>query len=166
MDGSAGHDPCGTPTPGGACGAANSGSGYRGGGGGTSSNGNPSAAQRFWDWLTKPLRNNKAQKANNPHGSQKPKTQSPLPTPGSKKAPEYRGGTLTEKQFLNQAETYLGPGYREVSPGRYVSADGMRQVRYGAHETRGAHHGHFEAYDRSYYQGGKVVETTTVDIIP
>lgn len=49
--------------------------------------------------------------------------------------------------------------------GRYISKDGLRQVRYGAHETKpgGRHHGHFEAYDKP---GGNVIENTSVEIIP
>jgi RHS repeat-associated protein len=82
----------------------------------------------------------------------------------SGRALELRGGQLTESGFLRQAEEYLGSGYREVSPGRYISADGTRQVRYGAHEVRSAqHHGHFEAYDHA---GDRVVENTVVEIVP
>jgi len=41
------------------------------------------------------------------------------------------------------------------------------RVRFGAHETRGPRlHAHFEAYDRPYGQGGRVIENTRVDIIP
>jgi hypothetical protein len=75
---------------------------------------------------------------------------------------EYFGGRVSKSEFQRSAERYLGPGAREVPPGsgRFVSADGRWQVRYGSHETRGArHHGHFEAYE-----GGRVSETTTVDI--
>ena len=35
------------------------------------------------------------------------------------RAPEFNGGQLNETQVLNQAENYLGTGYREVSPGRF-----------------------------------------------
>jgi hypothetical protein len=83
------------------------------------------------------------------------------------RAPEFDGGRLTQDQFLNQAEKYLGQGYREESPGRYISADGMRQVRYGDHEINSTiHHAHFEAYDSSYYAGGRVIENTVIEIIP
>lgn len=45
-----------------------------------------------------------------------------------------------------------------------MSEDGMRQVRYGAHETNSpTHHGHFEAYNES---GGRVIENTSVEITP
>jgi hypothetical protein len=85
-------------------------------------------------------------------------------TPRRGRAPEYEGGQISEDGFLDSALDYLGPGYREVSPGRCVSADGMRQVRYGAHATTGArHHGHFEAYDSP---GWRVIENTVVDIVP
>ncbi len=73
---------------------------------------------------------------------------------------------MTEDGFLQAAERYLGPGYREESPGRYVSADGWRQVRFGAHETRGASmHAHFEAFDQPYDLGGRVLENTVVDVL-
>jgi RHS repeat-associated protein len=84
----------------------------------------------------------------------------------SRRAPEFKGGETTESGFLRAAEEYLGPGYREVTPGsgRYVSADGMRQVRLGAHEVRGAQlHAHFEAFDSP---GGRIVENTVVRVVP
>jgi RHS repeat-associated protein len=80
------------------------------------------------------------------------------------RAPEFVGGKITESGFLRSAEKYLGPGYKEVSSGRYVSSDGLRQLRFGAHEVRGTQlHGHFEAYDKV---GGRVIENTRVNIIP
>ncbi len=82
----------------------------------------------------------------------------------SKRAPEILRGEISEGGFLNCAEKYLGKGYKEVSPGRYLSKDGLRQVRYGAHETTGKiHHAHFEAYDKV---GGTVVENSRVIINP
>jgi Pretoxin HINT domain len=83
------------------------------------------------------------------------------------RAPEYFGGQVSESQFLNSAERYLGSGYGEFSTGRFISSDGMRQVRFGPHETRGPRlHGHFEAYDKSYFKGGRVIENTFVNILP
>ncbi len=80
------------------------------------------------------------------------------------RAPEFESGALTEGEFLDNALEYLKPGYSEVSPGRYLSGDGLRQVRYGAHETQGLrHHGHFEVYDIA---GGGVIENAVVDILP
>lgn len=53
-----------------------------------------------------------------------------------------------------------------VSPGRFVSRDGLRQFRLGAHELRGTRpHAHFEAYNKPAGQGGRVVENTWVDIV-
>jgi hypothetical protein len=80
------------------------------------------------------------------------------------RAPEYSGGRVTESSFLNNIEKFLGSGYTEVSPGRYVSKDGMKQVRYGSHETKSkTHHGHFESYDQP---GGHIIENTSVEIVP
>ncbi len=80
----------------------------------------------------------------------------------SGRSPEFFGGQVSESTFLSATERYLGPGYREASPGRWMSADGTRQVRFGAHETQGSSlHGHFEAY-----QNGRVIENTRVDITP
>ena len=77
------------------------------------------------------------------------------------KVPEFQGGTLSESGFLKAADTFLGQGYKEVSPGRYKSADGKRQVRLGQHELRGPRrHAHFEALE-----DGHVVENTRVTII-
>jgi hypothetical protein len=86
----------------------------------------------------------------------------------SGKAPEIGSGILTESGFLRQSQKFLGNGYSEVSQGRYVSADGLRQVRFGAHETRAGKqvHAHFEAYDKPQQVGGKVVETSTAIIVP
>jgi hypothetical protein len=78
------------------------------------------------------------------------------------RAPEYYGGKLTQDQALSAAERWLGPGYREVSPGRFVSADGNRIVRYGAHETRSAvEHIHFEGAENGF-----VVENTWAEVVP
>ena len=80
------------------------------------------------------------------------------------RAPEFAGGQISQSGFLRAAQQYLGPGFKEVSPGRYVSADGLRQVRFGPHETRGSQmHAHFEAYNQP---GGRVIENTRVRIAP
>jgi hypothetical protein len=77
-------------------------------------------------------------------------------SPQSGKVRHVQSGKVTESEFLNSALKYLGPGFKEVSPGRYVSADGMRQVRYGKHEACDpGHHGDFETYDKPASQGGK-----------
>jgi uncharacterized protein RhaS with RHS repeats len=77
------------------------------------------------------------------------------------RAPEFYGGQLTQGQAMDAAAEWLGPGYTEVSPGRFLSADGERVVRYGAHETGSAvEHIHFEAV-----ANGRVVENTRADIV-
>lgn len=94
----------------------------------------------------------------------KPSTDTPNKAgrPKSGRAPEYHGGQTTESGFLDAALDYLGGDYIEVSPGRFVSSDGTRQVRFGAHETRGPQlHAHFEAVEE-----GRVTENTRVDITP
>jgi RHS repeat-associated protein len=83
------------------------------------------------------------------------------------RAPEFEGGQVTESGFLRSALKWLGEGYRDLGKGRYVSKDGLRQVRYGKHETTGNnHHGHFEIYDRPVDKGGQVIENTSVKIVP
>jgi hypothetical protein len=83
---------------------------------------------------------------------------------GLRRAPEFAGGKISQSGFLAAAEKWLGTGYKSLPNGRYVSADGLRQVRYGRHETSSQlHHGHFEAYD---VPGGRVVENTWVKITP
>ncbi|HFC6753736.1 TPA: polymorphic toxin MafB class 1 [Neisseria meningitidis] len=80
-----------------------------------------------------------------------------------KRAPEYHAGTVSESNFLNAAEKWLGENYKSYPNGRYVSQDGMRQVRYGYHETNSStHHGHFESYDKP---NGRVIENSAVTII-
>ena len=78
------------------------------------------------------------------------------------RAPEFLRGTLKESEFLSAVGKYLGNGYKEASSGRFLSADGARQVRFGAHEVRGSQlHGHFEAVEN-----GRVVENARVNIRP
>jgi hypothetical protein len=85
-----------------------------------------------------------------------------LSLPRLGRAPEFEGGRVTESGALDAASRWLGKGYREVSPGRFVSAKGDRQVRYGAHEVRSrVHHIHFEALEN-----GRVVENTRAVILP
>lgn len=82
------------------------------------------------------------------------------------RAPEFSGGQTTESGFLKSGLKWLGEGYKDMGGGRYLSKDGLRQIRYGKHETSGKdHHGHFEAYDKPADQGGKVIENTRVKIV-
>ena len=83
-------------------------------------------------------------------------------------APEHNAGELTKQQFDENVKKYLGEGYEDKGKGRFLSKDGMRQTRYGDHETRNPndHHGHFEAYDKSAHEGGEVIENSRVVIKP
>lgn len=44
-------------------------------------------------------------------------------------------------KVLDLADNYLGKGYTEASPGRFVSSDGLRQVRMGFDDIVGTHAG-------------------------
>ena len=72
------------------------------------------------------------------------------------------GGIASVDEALDGAETFLGPGYNSLANGRYVSADGMRQVRLGTHELKDPlqQHIHFEAYDVPADLGGHIIEST------
>ncbi|CAD7289865.1 hypothetical protein LMG7974_01951 [Campylobacter majalis] len=84
----------------------------------------------------------------------------------TRRAPEYIGGKISESNFLISAEQWLGDGYVSLPNGRYISKDGMRQVRYGKHETNSKiHHAHFESYDKPIEKGGRIIENTSVEII-
>ncbi|MFI8977403.1 PA14 domain-containing protein [Nocardia asteroides] len=90
----------------------------------------------------------------------------PSPQVGGKpsgRAPELPSGKIPESKAMDAAEKWLGPGYVDKGGGRYVSADGQRQVRYGEHETvkSPTHHMHFESYEN-----GRVAENAVVEIIP
>lgn len=65
------------------------------------------------------------------------------------------GGKTTARAVLKNAERWLGPGYREIAPGVFRSADGTRQFRMrdvdlGASEP----HVHFE----SIGSGGRLIQ--------
>jgi RHS repeat-associated protein len=80
------------------------------------------------------------------------------------RAPEYFGGELSQDQAMGAAEQWLGAGYRETAAGsgRWISEDGLRVIRFGAHETGGVvEHIHFEAYTNGY-----ISENTWAAIIP
>ena len=76
------------------------------------------------------------------------------------RAAEFERGTISQTGFLKAAEEYLGPSYKTIENGRYISADGLRQVRFGYHEVKKVLHGHFEAYDN-----GIIIENGMVRII-
>ena len=64
------------------------------------------------------------------------------------------GTKLDTNDALTLAEDYLGPGYQEASPGRFVSYDGERQVRLGDKDLLGTHAGgphiNFDRLEPSY----------------
>jgi hypothetical protein len=75
--------------------------------------------------------------------------------------PHIDGGIATANQALDGAIAYLGKGYRDMGLGRYLSADGLRQIRLGAHELNPANmHIHFEHYNIPWDLGGKLIEST------
>lgn len=83
---------------------------------------------------------------------------------GSKagRALETVRGVLGEGQFLKAAEKFLGKGYTSLPNCRYLSKDGLRQVRYGKHEvTSGTRHAHFEVYNK---KGGQAIDNARVII--
>ena len=51
------------------------------------------------------------------------------------------GMKTTSSKALELGQNFLGKGYREVSPGRYVSADGKRVFRMGDNDILGKHGG-------------------------
>lgn len=51
------------------------------------------------------------------------------------------GMRLKTDQALAEAEKFLGPGYKDLGNGRFVSADGARQVRMGDGDILGRHGG-------------------------
>ncbi len=91
----------------------------------------------------------------------------PAPSNRSGKALELESGNTTVGVALDNAIRYLGPNYLNPSPGRYVSQDGMRQVRLGDHETEDPDklHIHFEAYNKPAQEGGKVIENAVVKLV-
>lgn len=75
-------------------------------------------------------------------------------------------GGLKADAALRVASSYLGRGYRELAPGVYRSADGLRQFRMTTADLTGAHgaigpHVHFEALN----QAGRVIENLHVPLV-
>ena len=48
---------------------------------------------------------------------------------------------ISANDALDLADDFLGKGYKEVSPGRFISSDGLRQVRMGMNDLLGNHGG-------------------------
>ncbi|MBL9029160.1 MAG: DUF637 domain-containing protein [Caedimonas sp.] len=51
------------------------------------------------------------------------------------------GCTLSEEKALEAASEFLGKGYRDLGNGRFVSGDGLKQVRMGDSDLLGLHGG-------------------------
>jgi hypothetical protein len=68
---------------------------------------------------------------------------------------------------LGAASKYLGPGYKEIAPGVFRSADGLRQFRATTSDLIPTHgsigpHVHFEALNSA----GKVIENLHLPVKP
>ena len=78
---------------------------------------------------------------------------------GSKASLPKDGTRVNSSKALDMAEDFLGPGYTEASPGRFVSADGYRQVRMGDMDILGSHAGgphiNFELITPSSLRSGR-----------
>lgn len=102
-----------------------------------------------------------------PKQNVKPATTKSQAKPTSKpngRAHEIPSGKIHETSVLDSMQKWLGEGYKSLEGGRYVSKDGLRQARYGQHETRPGRkeHVHFEAYDAP---SGKIIENSVVEIV-
>jgi hypothetical protein len=76
-------------------------------------------------------------------------------------------GALKPDVALSAAQRWLGAGYKEIAPGVYRSADGLRQFRMTTSDLADAHgklgpHIHFEALDAK----GVVLENLHVPLLP
>ncbi len=73
------------------------------------------------------------------------------------------GGEATPEQALSGAADWLGPGYRDMGKGRFLSADGLRQFRMGLDELVKSveQHVHFEQLDGL----GNITESNWVKLI-
>jgi hypothetical protein len=76
-------------------------------------------------------------------------------------------GPVSPATALAGAEKFLGAGYKEIAPGIFRSADGLRQFRMTPRDLLPTHgnigpHVHFEALDKA----GKVIENLHLPILP
>ena len=72
---------------------------------------------------------------------------------------------MASRDALNHGIKWLGAGYKEIAPGVFRSADGLRQFRMTAADLLGSHgkigpHVHIEALDKF----GKVIENLHLPI--
>jgi hypothetical protein len=74
------------------------------------------------------------------------------------------GGATTAENALGQAQKWLGPGYKEIAPGVYRSADNTRQFRMTVSDLtdlKQGPHVHFEAIGPD---GRTIIENSHVGI--
>ncbi|MBO7254124.1 MAG: hypothetical protein J6V36_02350, partial [Clostridia bacterium] len=91
---------------------------------------------------------------------------------GNQKALPKNGIKVNSSDALDLADDFLGKGYSEMSPGRFVSADGLRQVRMTASDLApinnhaGAPHLNFEKLEPNPLKPGKfqIIENSHVYI--
>ena len=91
---------------------------------------------------------------------------------GAQKALPKNGIKVNSSDALDLAEDFLGKGYSEMSPGRFVSSDGLRQVRMTASDLTsvnnhaGAPHLNFEKLVPNPLKPGKfqIIENSHVYI--
>ena len=73
------------------------------------------------------------------------------------------GISMDASDALDIAEDFLGKGYKEASPGRFVSSDGFRQVRMTASDLApiknhaGAPHLNFETFIEDIFRKGRYI---------
>ncbi|MGI6416369.1 MAG: polymorphic toxin-type HINT domain-containing protein [Thermoguttaceae bacterium] len=90
----------------------------------------------------------------------------PTPNPGMGNIGNH--GPVSPDVALSSAESWLGPGYREIAPGVYRSADRLRQFRMTTGDLVPTHgnigpHVHFEIPSPS---GGPAIENLHLPVIP
>jgi hypothetical protein len=70
------------------------------------------------------------------------------------------------KKGIELAEDFLGQGYKEVEKGRFVSEDGLRQVRMGEHELSGKErlHLNFETLKRNRRRPSKMTTDKNIHV--
>jgi RHS repeat-associated protein len=78
------------------------------------------------------------------------------------------GMTMNTNAALDEASTFLGKGYKDMGGGRFVSADGTRQVRLGDSDILGQHGGashiNFETLVPNPAKPGKMMVDTDLHI--
>jgi RHS repeat-associated protein len=74
---------------------------------------------------------------------------------------EYNGGAASADTLLANGERWLGPGYREINPGVFRSADGRRQFRITDSDLAGHRGGPPHVHFESVGPDGRILEENT-----